>query len=96
MTLRDYTPSYYVYMVECNDGSFYVGYTEDLAGRIVQHREGLGASYTKLHGFKRLIYFEKHSKKKWALFREKQIKTAGRDYKEVLIKEFHKDLILLK
>jgi hypothetical protein len=37
----------WVYIVECRDGSYYVGSTTDLDRRIWQHNEGLGAQYTR-------------------------------------------------
>ena len=37
----------WVYIVECRDGSFYVGSTYDLERRISEHNEGLGATYTR-------------------------------------------------
>jgi putative endonuclease len=36
----------WAYLVECCDGSFYVGSTVDLELRVWQHQEGLGAAYT--------------------------------------------------
>jgi len=35
-----------VYILECADGSYYVGSTTDLGARLEQHRLGLGAAYT--------------------------------------------------
>jgi len=37
----------WMYILECADGSFYVGSTVDLDGRVWQHNEGLGAAYTR-------------------------------------------------
>ncbi|WP_308468837.1 GIY-YIG nuclease family protein [Rathayibacter soli] len=36
-----------MYILECSDGSFYVGSTIDLERRIAQHQLGEGAAYTK-------------------------------------------------
>jgi len=38
---------WYVYIMECRDGSFYTGITNDLERRCQQHNEGLGARYTR-------------------------------------------------
>ena len=35
------------YVLECGDGSFYAGYTNDLRKRIIVHNEGKGAKYTR-------------------------------------------------
>ena len=37
----------WTYILECADGSFYVGSTIDLARRLGQHQDGLGAAYTR-------------------------------------------------
>ena len=37
----------YCYILRCSDGSYYVGSTTDLARRLSQHQEGLGAEYTR-------------------------------------------------
>ena len=37
----------WMYILECADGSYYVGSTVDLDGRVWQHNEGLGAAYTR-------------------------------------------------
>ncbi len=61
MTDRTTTTSdqatYYVYMVECRDGSIYTGITTNLARRMQEHlsRSSLAARYTKSHEAKKLI-----------------------------------------
>lgn len=90
------TPLFYVYIVECQDGTYYTGFTKDLQSRVIQHRMGTGANYTKKHGFKRIVYFEKHSNENWAKQRERIVKDAGRVYREILVKDFQKDLLLLQ
>ena len=37
----------WMYILECSDGSYYVGSTRDLEVRLWQHQAGLGAQYTK-------------------------------------------------
>jgi|SRR5690625_1035293 len=39
-----------VYILECNDGSLYTGYTNDLPNRIAMHESGKGAKYTRGRG----------------------------------------------
>ena len=38
---------WFVYMVECADGTFYTGVTDDLNNRLATHNAGRGAKYTK-------------------------------------------------
>lgn len=37
---------YYVYVLECRDGSLYAGMTNDLRRRMTLHAAGKGAKYT--------------------------------------------------
>ncbi|MBF4770531.1 GIY-YIG nuclease family protein [Nocardioides agariphilus] len=37
----------WVYILECSDGSYYVGSTIDLETRVSKHQQGLGAAYTR-------------------------------------------------
>ena len=39
--------SWYLYLLECSDGSYYAGITNDLENRIKAHNQGLGAKYTR-------------------------------------------------
>ena len=48
----------WVYIVQCLDDSFSVGSTRVLEVRIDEHVRGIGADYTKRHGFKRLAWAE--------------------------------------
>ncbi len=38
---------FYVYVLECSDGSLYAGYTNDVKGRLKKHSEGKGGRYTR-------------------------------------------------
>ena len=38
--------TFWTYIVECGDGSYYVGHTDDLDKRLGQHRAGVGCAYT--------------------------------------------------
>ena len=79
--------SYYVYLLECADGSLYCGYTNDLEKRIKNHNDGTGAKYTKPRLPVRLAYFEEFLTKSEALKRECAVKKLTRAQKERLIKE---------
>lgn len=63
--------SYSVYIILCDDKSFYTGYTENLNRRIKLHEAGKGARYTKMHRPKKLVYVEKFNSRKDAMRREK-------------------------
>lgn len=77
---------WFVYIIECLDGSYYTGKTWKPELRYEQHLSGLGSKYTAGHGIKRLAYMEEHDSFESASLREKQIQGWTRKKKENLIK----------
>jgi putative endonuclease len=75
----------YVYILECSDGSYYTGSTNNLQLRIAQHQEGIGSNYTRKHLPVKLLYYEKHDRIDDAFYREKQIQGWSRKKKEALV-----------
>jgi len=73
--------AYYCYMVECNDGSFYTGWTIDPVRREKQHNAGHGAKYTRLHRPVKLVYIEEQADRSTAMKRELAIKKMSHDQK---------------
>ena len=84
----------YTYILECKDGTYYTGWTNNLEKRLKDHNEGRGAKYTKARLPVSLIYHEKFQTKEEAMRREYAIKHMTRSEKESLIKapivEMHK------
>ena len=39
-----------LYILECKDGTYYTGITDDLPRRLAAHRSGKGAKYTRGRG----------------------------------------------
>lgn len=74
--MLSYKYPYHVYMVKCNDGSFYTGITNDLERRLSQHNGKTrgGARYTHSRGPVELVYIEKYPTRKEAAKREWEIK----------------------
>jgi putative endonuclease len=77
--------SFYVYILQCVDGSFYTGYTKDLDQRTKQHADGKGARYTKAHKPQRLAYTELFGNRGAAMKREREIKKLSHQQKLSLI-----------
>ena len=46
---------WFVYLLECSDGSFYCGVTNDVDKRMESHEKGTGSKYVKRKGFKKLL-----------------------------------------
>ena len=83
---------YAVYIVECGDGSLYVGHTHDLEQRMSYHSEKRGALHVAHHGFGKLIYSESAPDHATAIAREKQIKRWSRAKKLALVRGDHLSL----
>ncbi len=77
---------WFVYVLECRDGSFYTGITNDLEARIKAHQSGQGAKYTRERSPLCLVYQEPCKDKSSAAKREMTIKKLTRAQKEKLIK----------
>ena len=46
---------WFVYLLECQDGSFYTGVTNDIDKRMKIHAEGKGSKYVRQKRFKKLL-----------------------------------------
>ena len=75
----------YTYILECKDGTYYTGWTNQLEKRIKEHNEGKGAKYTKARRPVTLIYYEVFDSKSEAMKREYEIKQMSRSEKSKLI-----------
>lgn len=77
---------YYVYIVECADGSYYTGYTTDIKRRVNEHNFSTrSAKYTRSRRPVKLIHEEVYDTLSEALKRESAIKKLTRKSKKVLI-----------
>ncbi len=47
--------AHYMYVLECEDGSLYTGYSPDVEARLAAHKKGQGARYTQAHRPLRLV-----------------------------------------
>ena len=73
------------------NGTLYIGVTSDLARRIWQHREGRGGSFTKRHGLKRLVWYERYEDILCAIQRESNMKHWSRAWKVRTILDMNPD-----
>jgi putative endonuclease len=69
---------WHVYILLCADNSLYTGATNNLEKRVLDHKNGKGAAYTRSHKPVKLIYSEPFSTKSEALKREIAIKSWTR------------------
>lgn len=82
----------WMYILECSDGSYYVGSTNNIQLRIEQHQNGEGANHTKKRLPVTLVYLEEFERIDEAFYREKQVQGWNRKKKEALINNQHNQL----
>ncbi len=81
---------YFVYMVQCADGTYYAGSTNNLEVRIKLHNAGNGAKYLRGKGPVQLIYAKEYRYYKRVLHAERNLKKLTREQKKELIRIYAK------
>ena len=76
---------WFVYILRCRDGTLYTGITVDVPKRLVAHRNGVGAKYTRGRLPVTLVYHERQPDRSSALRREAPLRRIGRVSKLALI-----------
>ena len=78
--------AFYVYLLASKrNGTLYIGMTDDLVRRMLEHHEGALPGFTKKYGVKLLVWFEEHTSRELAFRRERQMKKWNRKWKLQLI-----------
>ena len=77
--------SWYLYILQCGDGSYYTGIALDVKKRFKMHCSGKGAKYTRGRGPLALLYEENCGDHGAALRRELEVKALSRLEKEKLM-----------
>jgi putative endonuclease len=77
---------FFVYILECSDGTYYTGFTPDLPRRISLHNSGKGAKYTRNRRPVRLVWKKRHRYFKHAVAMEYRIKELTRRQKTLLVR----------
>ena len=80
------TGKFYVYIVQCQDGTYYTGYTPDVDRRIKLHNDGKGARYTRGRRPVKLVWCKEYRYFKRAFSEEERIKGLTRNQKEKIVK----------
>ena len=84
--------NYWVYLLASQrHGTLYVGVTNDLAKRVWEHRNDLGAAFTRKYGVKRLVWYGAFDQIDLAIRYEKRLKKWRRAWKIELIERDNPD-----
>ena len=80
---------FYVYVLESENYTRYIGFTSDLKRRLVEHNTGKNRS-TKHYDTWKVIYYEAHTNKEDAMRRERYFKTSpGRSALKKMLHEYY-------
>src|SRR4030042_4079921 len=83
-----YAKQYYVYiMASKRRGTLYTGVTDDLIGRVYQHKQKIIEGFTRKYNVTKLVYYETTNDIRGAILREKRIKKWKRQWKIELIEK---------
>ena len=78
--------NFFVYILKCNDGSYYVGHTDDIEKRISEHKNRTYQNYTALRLPIELVFSQIFETRDEAFIVERKIKDWSRKKKEALIR----------
>jgi len=82
---------HFIYILECKDGTYYTGYTTNVARRLSMHSRGQGAKYTRSRLPVCLVYAEEVASHSSGLRRELDIKSMTRIQKQILVSNWRKE-----
>jgi putative endonuclease len=77
--------AWFVYIVECADGTLYAGVAKNSEARVAKHNDGSGAKYTRARRPVELVYLEPALDRGAALKREHEIKRMSAGEKRQLV-----------
>jgi predicted GIY-YIG superfamily endonuclease len=78
--------SFWLYILECSDGSYYVGHTDDLEKRFHEHQSGILKGYTHTRRPVKLIFQQMFSSREDAFTAERKTKGWSRKKKEAMMR----------
>lgn len=73
--------SWFLYLLECNNGAYYAGITNDLEARFAAHVSGKGARYTRANAPIKIIASKPYLDRSSASIAEAQLKSLRRHQK---------------
>ena len=81
---------FFVYMMASGrNGTLYIGMTDDLVNRVVQHKSKTFKGFTAKYGVDELVWYETHDTREGAFTRERQMKEWKRAWKIELIEKMN-------
>jgi putative endonuclease len=82
--------SFYVCILASQrNGTLYIGYTDDLSRRMIEHKAGTFKGFAWKYGVDRLVWWEEHETRDSAWLRERRMKKWNRAWKIELIERLN-------
>ena len=82
--------SFYTYIVASQrNGTLYIGHTDDISRRALEHRHGVLGGFTAQHQVGILVWYEEFETRDEAFQRERRMKKWNRLWKLRLIERFN-------
>lgn len=85
---REHCYAVYI-MTNQKHGTLYVGMTNDLPRRVLEHQQGMVDGFTRKYRLQRLVYAEQYQWVQEAIAREKQLKHWKRAWKLKLVDDMN-------
>jgi putative endonuclease len=73
--------SWFLYLLECNNGAYYAGITNNIAARFEAHASGKGARYTRANPPVKILATQPYADRSSASVAEAQLKNLPRHQK---------------
>lgn len=84
--------TWYLYMLRCSGNLYYTGISPDVKKRVLAHKSGKGARFTKIHPPLELVYVEPIGTIGSALKTERAYKRMPRGKKEMIVQSFQQQI----
>lgn len=81
--------NWFLYLLECNNGAYYAGITNDLESRFATHLSGKGAKYTRANPPIKIIASKSYADRSAASVAEAKLKQLPRHKKLNFFNEQH-------
>ena len=92
VAVADVDEIWFCYLLQCRDGSFYVGVAVDPEERLKKHNWGVGARFTAMRRPVTLVWMERHRSQRAARGREAELKGWSRAKKLELVAKFQRGI----
>ena len=76
---------FYLYILQCSDGLYYVGHTDNIEQRLAQHQSGFSVGFTFHRLPVKLVLLQSFQTRDEAFIAERKIKNWSRKKKEAFI-----------